>query len=367
MKCNFFDKPALVLAGVLAFTLAACKNEQTTATLAAQPAPLLLAQNDIARVQNGPFSMRQQLVGELSATEQSTLTAQVEGEVLDIRVRAGMNVKRGELLASFATRELNQKVATQEAQLAKSREQLAFQKQQLARNRDLLAQKFISQNAYDNAASQLAVQEADVKASEAQLALARQSLDYAQVRAPIAGIVAERSIEPGQRVGFNTKLFTLVNLNELELKLQVPAAVIGHVKTGQNVSFTVDGIAGPLRATVARIAPVADAARNFAVFARIDNRKGALRGGMFARAELALGETTSAISIPAAAIREESGNTTVFVIENGRLARRMVETGLAANGMVQISKGLTAGETVIAAPLKNLTEGRAVTLPAGQR
>lgn len=359
--------PAVVLAGI---ALAALLNRPGVApatAIASASAPLALSANDIAQVASGTFSARQQLVGELSATEQSTLTAQVEGEIADIRVRAGMHVKRGELLASFATHDLNLKVAAQDAQLAKSREQLAFQKQQLARNRDLLTQKFISQNAYDNAASQLAVQEADVKASEAQLALARQSLDYAQVRAPIAGIVAERSIEPGQRVGFNTKLFTLVNLDELELKLQVPAAVIGHVKTGQNVSFMVDGIAEPFRATVARIAPVADSARNFAVFARVDNRKGQLRGGMFARAELLLGETTSAISIPVAAIREEAGKTSVFVIENGRLARRAIETGMASSGMIQITQGLAVGETVIAAPLKNLTEGRAVTLPAGQR
>ena len=353
---------ALALAALLLTTLAL--RPAISSPKPASAAPMALAANDLARVASGAFSVNRPLVGELAAMAQSTLTAQVDGEIAAIRVRPGMRVKHGELLASFATRELTQKLAAQEAQLAKSREQLAFQKQQLERNRDLLAQKFISQNAFDSAASQLAVQQAEVRANEAQLALVRQNLDHAQVRAPISGLVAERLVEPGQRVAVNSRLFTLVNLDRLELKLQVPAALIGLVVAGQTVRFRVDGLSADFVATIARIAPVADSARNFAVYAEVDNRQGRLRGGMFARAELALSKSGDSLSVPSSALRQEGAETVVWVVAGKQLARRTVRAGVSDKGMSQILQGLSAGEIVIVTPLQNPRAGQIVTLPA---
>lgn len=330
----------------------------------AKPGTLALAPADLARVTQGEFSVVEPLSGELSAILQTTLTAQVEGELAEVRGRSGMRVKAGEILARFNTRDLAQKVAVQEAQLAKSREQLAFQKQQLKRNQDLLAQNFISQNAYDSAASQLSVQEADLRGNEAQLALARQSQDYALIRAPFAGIVAERLVEPGQRVGFNSKLFSLVNLDTLELKLLVPVNRIGHVRAGQTVHFTVEGMTERFTGKVERIAPQADASRAFPVYVRVENRQHLLRAGMYARAELALAQKTSTLTLPATAVREESGQKVVYAIENQVLQRKVVITGSSAAGQTEIISGLNPDALVVAMPSSGLAAGRAVQLPA---
>ncbi|MBE9610501.1 efflux RND transporter periplasmic adaptor subunit [Chitinilyticum piscinae] len=342
------------------------KPATSTATASAPVVrPLELAAADLARVTRGPFARSLTLAGELQAVRQTVLNAQIEGEIEQVLVRAGEPVKAGQPLARFATRDLAQKVAVQEALLAKSREQLQQQQKVEARNRQLLEQRFISQNAFDATQSQSAVLQTELKASIAELQLARQALGYATVSAPFAGIVAERAIDPGQHVGMNARLFSLVDLDELELALQVPVRALAAIQPGQTVRFTVEGFAQSFTGKVARIAPQADASRSVPVYVRVDNRNGPLKGGMYAQAQLDLAATADALSVPQAAVRDEQGATVVYAVENGKVMRRKVEVidSNPSTGMVAIASGPAAGALVLRIAPPGLGDGQTVHLP----
>lgn len=363
--------PLVVLLAGAGFWLLKGSQPGQTASAPAAIRTLELSAADLARVSQGPFARSVELAGELQPVRQTILTAQIEGEVQQVNVRAGEAVKAGQELARFSTRDLAQKVAVQEAIVAKSREQLQQQQKVETRNRQLLEQRFISQNAFDATRSQSTVFQADLQASLAELALARQSMNYAVVSAPFAGVVAERKVEPGQHVGMNAHLFSVVDLDELELSLQVPVRALASIAAGQTVHFRVEGFPQEFSGTVARVAPQADASRSVPVFVKVDNRNGPLKGGMYAQARLDLAARSDVLSVPQAAIREEQGATYVFTVQDGRIARRKVavlesnpSTGMAA---VEGTAGgsLPAGTLVLRIAPPGTGDGQPVRLPKG--
>ncbi|WP_051304725.1 efflux RND transporter periplasmic adaptor subunit [Chitinilyticum litopenaei] len=362
--------PLLIVLVVAAGGLLLTDEQSAPQAGASASAPLELAAADVGRITRGPFARQLELAGELRPVRQTTLTAQVEGELQTVAVRAGEAVSAGQLLARFSPRDLAQRVAVQEAQLAKSREQLQQQQKVEARNRQLLAQRFISQNAYDATQSETAVLAAALQASQAELALARQALGNATISAPFAGVIAERAVEPGQHVGSNTLLFTLVDLSELELTLQVPVRALAGITPGQTVHFRVEGYAQEFSGSVARIAPQADASRSVPVYVRVDNRNGPLRGGMYAQARLDLAALPDTLSVPQAAVREEQGASFIHLVENGVLRKRTVRISERnpASGMLAIapadSGALAANSLVLLIAAPGRGDGQAVRLAA---
>src|SRR5207302_5352536 len=108
-----------------------------------------------------------------------------------------------------------------------------------AQNQQLLKQKFISQNAYDSAESNLSVSQGTLKSNEAQAQLARNALRDAIVTAPLSGIVAKRHVQPGEKVSFDAPLVTVVNLAQMELRAMVPANDIPELVVGMIVDLAI--------------------------------------------------------------------------------------------------------------------------------
>lgn len=105
----------------------------------------------------------------------------------------------------------------------------------------LLQQKFISQNAFDSTQSTFQVSEARIRALEAQVRLAQKALDDTVLRAPIAGTVSQRLAQPGEKLPVDARLIELMDLAELEVEAAVPASDIPRIRSGQKVSFRVEG------------------------------------------------------------------------------------------------------------------------------
>lgn len=359
-------RPLLVVAILGAAAAAGFVLRPQAAPIATAPgsATMELDASDIALATRGPIAATLALSGLLQPLSESVLTAAVEGRIEAVLVRPGETVKAGQVLARMDTRDLAAHLAEQRANLAASRAQLDLAEKTQRRNEELRTRNFISANSLDTSRSTLDANREALRAREAQLTLAQQALDKAVVRAPQSGIVAERAVQPGQHVGLNARLFSIVDLAELEFAASVPVSQVGAVRIGQGVGVVPEGGAQEAQGRVERIAPTADAAtRMIPVYIRVANADGRLRGGMAVRGQLRLGEVPDAVSLPREALRGSGENPAVLVIAQGKAELRAVRTGLTdeASGRVEIVSGVAAGETAILARVGGVAAGQAVT------
>ena len=244
------------------------------------PVTLEFTSADIARVEVRELARWLPVSGTLQPVDQSTVKAKVSGEIREVRVREGEAVKSGQVLARLDTADLNAKLTDRIGALEASRAQLALAEKTRSQNHALLKQGFISQNAYDSAESNLSVTQGTLKSYEAQVQLARNALRDAVVTAPLSGTLAKRHVQPGEKVNFDSPLFTIVDLAQMELQAMVPANDIPEIKPGMAVELSIDGFGDRAFAgSVERINPMTEAGtRAIMVFVQIPNADAALRG-----------------------------------------------------------------------------------------
>ena len=324
-------------------------------------ATLEFSANDVATVERRDIRQLISLTGTLSPRNQTTVKAKVSAEVREMLVREGESVRRAQVIARLDATEPQARLDEKIADLEGGRAQLALAEKNRAMQLALLEKKFISQNAFDSTQSNLLVNEARIKALAAQVAIARKAVEDTVVRAPMAGIVAQRLAQPGEKVAIDGKLYTLVDLAELEVEAAVPASDIGAVRIAQDVAFRVEGIEDRLFAgRIARISPATQpGTRSILVYAVLPNRESTLKGGMFAKGQLTVSKRAGALVVPITAVRDDAGQTTVWRIDAGKLVRTVVQVGLKseADGVIEIVSGLALGARVLRANLGSLRDG----------
>lgn len=328
--------------------------------------PLELAAGDVATVGKAALVRRLPLSGSLNPLSQTTIKAKVGGELLEVLVREGQTVRKGEVLARIDTRNQQAQVASQRAGLEKAKADLALAKLNLENNQRLLQKNFIAQNVLDTSQSTYESAVANVKLAEAQLQLAEIGLHDAVVRAPFAGIISRRLAEPGEKVSSDSPLLGLVDLTQLELQASAPASEIPSVKPGQKAEVRVDGYGDQrFEAKVERINPATEqGSRSILIYLSLDNSAGLLRGGMFAQGELVIAESGEGPVVPVAAIRSEAGLKYVMAVVDGKLQQKSVKLGLSTedNALVEVREGLAAGDVVVVGRLDSLKPGTPVVL-----
>ena len=362
---------AALAAGGAWWTRQGTKPAQTPpAAPASAPAVVEFAASDLLTIAPASIARTVPLTGTLRATNQTLVRAKVAGEIRELAVREGMPVSAGQVIARIDPIEFEWRVKEREAQARSAEAQVEQARRTLENNRALLAKNFISQSAFDTAQSGYEVAVANRDAAVAQLTQARKALADTVVVAPMAGIVAERFAQVGEKVSPDNRILSIVDLAKMEIEAPVPSSDIGAVQVGQVVALRVEGVEGEQRGQVVRIAPSTSAGtRSVPVYIGLDNRDPRIRAGLFAQGTLAVGRRENVLVVPAAALGEAGGRTFVYVIEGDRLRERDVRTGLrdesarSANGgtgIVEITQGLAAGERVVAVNLGTLRPGSVV-------
>jgi len=325
------------------------------------PVTLEFSPGDLTQVAQKPLSRWLPLSGALQPVKQATVKAKVSGEVLFVGVREGERVQAGQTLMRIDAADLEARLVERSGALESARAQLAMAEKTRSSNQLLLKQNFISQNAFDNSESTLSVSMGTVKSAEAQVQMAKLALRDATVTAPLAGIVAKRHVQQGDKVAFDSPLVTVVDLRDMELQAMVPAADVPELAIGMPVALSIDGF-GERRFSgrIERINPATETGtRAIIVFVGIPNPESSLRGGMFATGRIALAPDKPAPTLPQTAIRTEAGQTYVWAIEGGKLARRIVMIGRRDDeaGTVEIKTTLAPDLAILATRFDNLKDG----------
>ncbi len=351
----------LVLVALAGSVVLRASKSRTDAPDPKAPVTLEFAASDLARVEARALTRWLPLSGTLQPVNQTTVTAKVAGEIRQVTVRDGEAVRAGQVIVRFDTADLEARLTDRMGALESSRAQLALAEKTRTQNQLLLKQKFISQNAYDAAESNLSVTQGALKSNEAQVQLARSALNYAVVTAPLSGVVAKRDVQPGEKVAIDAPLVTIVDLSQIELQALVPANDVPELGIGMKVDVAIDGF-GDRRfpGTIERINPTTEAGtRAILVFIHIPNPDAELRGGMFGTGRVTLAAGAPVPTLPEGAIRTDAGQTFVWTIEGGKLVRRIVTVGRRDDsaGRVEIKTALNPALPILAAPFDNLKPG----------
>ncbi len=323
----------------------------------AAPAPIEIAASETFTVKPVTLRFTVPFSGSLKPVEQTTVKSQVAAQVGEVLVEEGEAVKKGDTLVRIDMSDLESALNERIANLEAAQAQLANTK----KNRDAkvkLAQKgYAARLTVSEAESGYEAGAANVRALPSQVDAAKRALAQAEGKAPMSGIVAERTVNPGDKVSLDTTLLTIVSLDEMEIDAPVPVSEIARVAVGQPVSFGVPGLGDTrFEGAVSRINPVArTGTRSIPVHIKAANDKGLLRGGMFVSGEIVVEEAAEVLAVPAEAIRGTEDDPYVLKLDHGRILRQQVERqGEPSGGLVAVT-GLDTGDTIVAA--------RAIELP----
>jgi multidrug efflux pump subunit AcrA (membrane-fusion protein) len=341
-------------------------------------------------------------VGTLDPNEEVTVSNQVEATVEKLFVDLGDAVKAGQVIAQLDTRELELAVHQQQAALQQELARLgladanaavdeattsqvrqaeatfAEAKLRLDRTRRLADEGVVPKQQLDEQQARYDVADAAVRsaretvrniratiaARKAALSLAEKKLADAEITAPINGFIKERAVTEGQYLRSNSPVVTIVQNSPLKLRVDVPESAVAFVRAGRPVEFHVDAFPDQaFEGKISRISPSVDQqSRTLKLEAIVNNPDGRLKPGFFARVTIQTDRKDKAVVIPAGSLSAFAGLEKVFVIENGRVAERIVRTGEHVGDAVEIVEGLKAGELVAQSNLESLQQGREVSI-----
>jgi RND family efflux transporter MFP subunit len=288
----------------------------------------------------------------------------VAGELQDLIAREGDFVKTGQVIARIDATESKARVRQAQQQAESAKAQVDIAKRSFDNNRSLVDQGFISKTALESSSSSLAAAEANYRAAQAGAELSVKSLDDTVLRSPIAGQIAQRLAQPGERVAIDTRIVEVVDLSRLELEASLSAAESLAVKTGQVASLSMEGSNQTISARVVRMNPsTVTGSRAVLVYLAVDASV-PLRQGMFVQGKLRTGNTRT-LALPISAVRTDKPQPYVQAIQQNLVVHLPVVLGLRgeANGQTLVSvQGVPENTLVLGGSTGSLAAGTPVTL-----
>lgn len=215
----------------------------------------------------------------------------------------------------------------------------------------------------------IAQAKAKLQSAESELAAQKLNLDLCTLTAPIDGVVLQLAARLGAYVEKPTLLATIADLSSVFARVRVPSDYMMQVREGVNAQVECDATgAKEYTGAVARVAQEADAGSgDLNAYVRIENPDGALRPGISCRVRLVLPEISAALAVPVSAVADRNGTAVVTIIRDGKAYETEVETGIRTSDVVQITKGVAAGDVIATDGGYGLPEGCPVAVLANSQ
>lgn len=330
------------------------------------------------------LEVRLPFTADILPDKQVNLFSRVDGYILKIHVDKGDLVKTNQLLVEIDHTDYVHAVNKAKANLAAARADVMRQqatvrsaKLTLDRMKALIKDQFVSQQDLDNAqvnydvaVAQVESMRANVKQMEVALQQAETNLAYSYIRAPFAGYIAERNLDPGAYVTSATAststvsrgILTLHNISTVRIMIEVVERDVPLVKIGQKAEVRAE--AYPDRVFTGEVTRIVQAlnrqTRTMTVEVDLPNPDLFLKGGMFARVEVLVGVHPNAVQIPLDALTRLEDMQYVYVVRDGKAYKVPVEVGSRIENRIEITKGLTGDEQVIVSGKDLVSDGTEV-------
>lgn len=376
--------PLFLVLGFIPLLAAACDRAGASETVTAAPAtpgtataPIAITAADVLE-QERPVVV--QATGSLVADEVSDVAPETSGIVASTPVDIGDFVEQGAVIARLSTTDaelrLDQARAgllQAEAALAQAQARHTLARANAARYDTLAETGDVSRTLQDQAATEsattaqgVATTEAAVAEARSRVALAGKALADAVIRTPLTGFITDRPVAVGEYVTTSSTIATIMKLDPVRLRLQVPELEGARLRVGQRVTATVEALGDrTFDGRITAIHPALDAAtRATIVEAELRNPGAELRAGMFATGEIALSDTEHALFIPRESLVADPNTNSyrVFVLDENAVRLRVVQPGAERDEHVRILSGIDPGERVVTSGLEGLFDGASVQI-----
>jgi len=383
-------KPLWAALGLLAVVALAVGGWFLFAGAAAVPVKTALAQP----LNNAATSAASVLdaTGYVTARRAATVSAQITGTLTELHIEEGEHVDAGQVLAKLddtaqraALEQAQAQANATRAQLVNVEAQLAQARRDVQRMEDMVGRKLVSQQATEQArtqvqtlAAQVAAQHKQIDVAQALVRAAQVQLDYCTVRAPFSGVIIAKAAQVGEIVspfsaggGFTrTGVGTIVDMDSLEVEVDVNEAYIGRVVPNGRVESVLNAYPDwKIPSHVIAIIPTADRSKaTVKVRIAIEQKDARIVPDMGVRVSFLEDRKPAAPTqsaprgalVPSAALRKDGDKDIVFVLKDGKAQRRAVSLGGSVGDAREVRTGVSAGETVIVEAPAELQDGAAV-------
>lgn len=360
----------LLAASVVSVAALGLWSNRTEAADAPKPAAAAKAALTVALTQakSSQLPVKLSANGGVAAWQEASVGSEVSGlRVAELQVGVGDSVKRGQVLAVFASESVQADVALARAALNEAQANAAEALANGDRARAVQGTGAVSAQQINQYLTQEATAKARVASAQAQLDAQLLRLKQTQLLAPDSGIVSARSASVGAVVGAGTEMFKLIRQGRLEWRGEVTSAEFARIKPGMGVLVTSPG-GVQAKGKVRMLAPTVDAAtRNGLVYVDLlgvttagQSLGAAFKPGMYARGEFELG-STGALTVPQTAVVVRDGFSYVYRVgADNRVSQLKVQTGRVVGEQIEIQSGVKPEDKLVASGGSFLSEGDTV-------
>jgi RND family efflux transporter MFP subunit len=391
------------LLAALTLTLSACESSYPASAKQTRTDEEGKAPEQVRAIVVGkmPLERAVTVLGSLAAYDQATLSTKVPGRLGRIPVDFGSVVGQGQTVAQIEPRDYELRLQQAEAALAQARARLGLSPKgtddqvdpeqtgtvrqaralldEARQNRERLValteKGFVARAEFDSAEAaykvalsrhQDAIEEirnrqAVLVQRRSELEIARQQLVDTEIHAPFAGVVQTRHASIGEYLAAGAPVVTLVRMDPLRLRAEVPERSAPSVRAGQKVRVTVEGDSSVYEGRVMRLSPTIDEQNRMLMVEADVQNNGTLRPGSFARVDIVTDEADMALTVPSSAIVTFAGIEKVLVVQNGKAVERPITAGHRAHEWIEVIAGVNIGDVVVIEP-GNLQAGQPVTV-----
>jgi membrane fusion protein (multidrug efflux system) len=306
---------------------------------------------------------RIEATGQLVARDHAQIAAEIAGRVTEILVEEGASVRASEAVLAIDPERRNLERDSARARVDEARAQLREQDRAYQRVAELRERGVASETQREQGETAQKLARSRLAAAEAELGVLERALRDASVTAPFDGLVAEHFVSRGEYVTPGQKLFELVALDPIEVEFHLPEVDSGRVATGQIVDVRVAPFPDEsFDGEVSVVSPTIDPrSRTLRVKALLANPGGRLRPGLFARLDLGVALRPDVpMVLEEAILRRAEGSIVFRALDDNRVERVAVETGVHQDGYVEVLKGLAPGDRVVTRGGDRLAEGQVI-------
>ena len=310
----------------------------------------------VAPARIGSISLMIPFSGEVKPFAEAILTPDVAGRVQQVTAENGQKVTAGEGLVILEKDRRLLEVRKAEVSIKTAQQKLDEARKDFERKKVLFDKKVLSDKVFDEAETAYLTAQSSLKHAQAVLDLEKLNLERSSIRAPISGFFTNRQVEPGQGVSSGMTLGTIIQIDKVKVVARIPETRINQVKIGQKVFIQNDGTGHVLF-----INPYGDTSRAFAVEIEVANPEQLLKPRMFVKGDIQAELFEDVPLVPTSSVIAEEGRQIVYVIEQEKVVRRVVEVIARHEGFCLV-RPMMEGERVVTVGAAGLADGAAVAV-----
>lgn len=316
-------------------------------------------------------------IGTVESLHSVTVRPQVEGVLSDVLFQEGQMVKKGDLLVKIDDRAFAAALAQAQAEKARNEAQLRSAEQDLVRYTNLVKEEAISRQTVEQQEGTVGQLKAAIRANDAAIAAAQVQLSYTRITSPVSGRIGLRRVDPGNLVRSTDAdgLVTVTQISPISVLFSLPQTLVSSIQPllkepGGAVVTAYDRDNGT-RLADGRLSMIDNqidtTTGTIKLRAEFANADGSLWPGQFVTVRLQIGMSAGAIAVAPKAVKQGLEGPFVFRVTNGKAEVVPVTVGYSTDDVAVITKGLSAGDTVVSDGQSRLKDGAAVTIVSGNR